>query len=211
MMAWFWARIAYFCDDLLAGIAFRWEHWSGDFTARAIWKQKIYHQLHRTISFSHRRQGLWLGVLKGYLHGNRARILSIFSWVSILQCLWNGGQGFSEQRLSVLVWWAFWCCPWYWMVWGYRAFVWAFDLAGSIYVVGSNRSCHVITRDELYDLCLRDWVGFGHLASEYILKNILFLSISPMLSACHRGWDDYELNEDWSWSSSSIWFGGQVQ
>jgi hypothetical protein len=30
-----------------------------------------------------------------------------------------GGQGVGVQRLSVLVWWALRCCPWYWMVWDY--------------------------------------------------------------------------------------------
>jgi hypothetical protein len=49
----------------------------------------------------------------------------------------------------------------------------------------SDRTYHVITRDELYDLCLQDWVGFGHLGSEY--PQIYRLSVRLLFNVkeCH--------------------------
>ena len=46
--------------------------------------------------------------------------------------------------------------------------------------IESIMSCHVITRDELYDLCLQQWVGFGHLGSE--CPRIYRLVFIPSLS-----------------------------
>jgi len=72
--------------------------------------------------------------------------------------------------------------------------------------------CHVITRDELYDLCLQDWVGSGHLALEYILKYIVFLLILLLCWCCkiNRLRGDYEFNEAFLCSISSLRFGREV-
>jgi hypothetical protein len=57
--------------------------------------------------------------------------------------------------------------------------------------IESIMSCHVITRDELYDLCLQQWVGFGHLGSEFPRIYRLVFIPSPSKSAEERALETF--------------------